>query len=337
MRSQIPVCALLIVWLTAGTQGAEKGWHPGIDEARRAAAGSRKPMLIHFHAWYCGPCQRMDREVFSREDVQQLLSHRLAAVKIDITQEPDIAGTYRATTVPRDVVVFPDGTHETVNIGYMNRSSYLTLLNDIASRSEKGKSGQNSPGIARLTEEKPVPAPRDADARTPQAESAGQNGMNDIPSIASVGDQSSFTPPARATIPSLTDEGDGIFSEPPIIGLEGFCPVQLIKNREWTPGQSGIMADYRDIRYRFASESDREEFLENPARYAPQDLGCDPVVLASDRRAMPGSIRYGAFFDERLYLFRSAENRAEFRKNPLQYSQLRSAVRVEQLEGIRFN
>jgi YHS domain-containing protein len=76
-------------------------------------------------------------------------------------------------------------------------------------------------------------------------------------------------------------------------------------------------------------------FEQNPRRYAPQNLGCDPVLLLSDQRAISGRIQYGAFFDGNLYLFRSEDNRALFRKNPLRYTRIRHAVRVEEIEGRR--
>jgi YHS domain-containing protein len=120
-----------------------------------------------------------------------------------------------------------------------------------------------------------------------------------------------------------------------ITGLDGYCPVRLHDAREWTPGQDSIVADYRDIRYRFASESDRDKFLKNPVEYAPQDLGCDPIVLTKEGKAIAGRIQYGAFFDQRLYLFKSQENRELFKKSPLQYIEIRSALKADQIEDIR--
>ena len=76
--------------------------------------------------------------------------------------------------------------------------------------------------------------------------------------------------------------------------------------------------------------------MKNPSVYAPQDLGCDPIVLTADHKAVTGSIRYGAFFDQRLYLFRSAENRDYFKQNPLKFTHIRSAVKADQIEGSRF-
>ncbi|MCA9059314.1 MAG: hypothetical protein KDA85_12480, partial [Planctomycetaceae bacterium] len=101
-------------------------------------------------------------------------------------------------------------------------------------------------------------------------------------------------------------------------------------------GNSELRETYRGIEYHFAGRAEREEFLKDPAQFAPQNLGCDPVLLSKTLRAVNGSIRFGAFFDNRLYLFVSDSSKAEFKKNPLQFTRIRSAVRVEQLEGSSF-
>ena len=140
----------------------------------------------------------------------------------------------------------------------------------------------------------------------------------------------------NAAAESGVSSGEVPTAEPLILGLEGFCPVRLHHNREWTAGQETLSTDYRGIRYQFSGTAERDAFLKNPAEYAPQDLGCDPVVLTDVQKAVTGSIRFGAFFDERLYLFRSPENRDQFKKNPLKFTRIRSALKVDQIEGTRF-
>ena len=123
---------------------------------------------------------------------------------------------------------------------------------------------------------------------------------------------------------------------PVLVGLEGFCPVTLSQSREWVAGDKLIAEEYKGIKYYFSSENARSEFVKNPSRYAPQNLGCDPVVLLSAQKAVTGSIRYGAFFDNQLYLFSSLENKDEFKKSPLRFSRIRQAIRIDQIQGTRF-
>ncbi|MBC7966520.1 MAG: thioredoxin family protein [Fuerstia sp.] len=309
MRMKFLFSAVLFAASASACQGQTHGWHAAFEQARTAAESGSQPILIHFHAWYCGPCQRMDRELFADPQVQQALTDGMASVKVDVTQEPDLASRCGATSVPRDVVMFPDGTIETLNVGYMQKPQYLNLLRDISAR---GK----SMSVPKPTDPAPANTVVSNGSPEPAATASSDAAGNSAPIVVS-----------EASEPSI---------DPPLIGLEGFCPVLLHDKREWTAGNEKITTDYRGVRYVFSSEASRDVFLKNPSLYAPQDLGCDAVVLTDTQRAVTGSIRFGAFFDERLYLFQSPENRAQFKQNPLKFVRIRSALRVDQVEGSKF-
>ncbi len=296
MRSMVILSVLASAVVSSPCEAQSDGWQSEFSSAKAAADNSGVPILLHFYAWYCGPCQRMDRDVFSDHQVQQSLSDGISSVKVDVTQDPELASQFGATTVPRDVVIYPDGTSQTLHVGYVSKSSYLSMLRDIAARGRT------------------MVVPRPVDPST----AANPDIVNNVA--------------AKSVIPADAEPS----VEPLILGLEGFCPVRLHDKREWTAGQEAVLADYRGIRYQFSGETERAAFLKNPAEYAPQDLGCDPVVLTDVQKAVTGSIRYGAFFDERLYLFRSPENRDQFKKNPLKFTRIRSALKVDQIEGTRF-
>ncbi len=296
MRIMVILPVLACTAMSSLCEAQSDGWKPGFVSAKSAADSAGLPVLIHFHAWYCGPCQRMDRDVFSDHQVQQSLSDGISSVQVDVSQDPDLAGQYGASTVPRDVVLYPDGSSQTLNIGYLSRSLYLSMLRDIAARGRA------------MT----VPRPADPMPDANPAIVSSENAATSVPAD-SVSSAASL-----------------------ILGLEGFCPVRLHDKREWTAGQELLSADYRGIRYQFSGETERDTFLKNPSEYAPQDLGCDPVVLTDVQKAVTGSIRFGAFFDERLYLFQSPQNRDQFKKNPLKFTRIRSALKADQIEGTRF-
>lgn len=289
-----------LVMAASGTSVvAGDGWLESYTAAKDTVESDGGAILIHFHAWYCGPCKQMDANVFSDAAVQRALRDGLASIKVDTTHDPELAAKYGADTVPRDVVVFPDGTVETLNIGYMNKGSYLNLLRETADRARRMS----------------VPTPVDTKEKQKPVEHPQNTGIQ------------------PETTKSDANEAS---IDPPLIGLDGFCPVHLHDKREWIPGQEKITADHRGVRYLFASETDRTAFLKDPARYAPQDLGCDPVILTKDHKAVAGSIRFGAFFDNRLYLFTTASNRDQFKAKPLQFTEIRSALRAENIEGASF-
>ena len=125
----------------------------------------------------------------------------------------------------------------------------------------------------------------------------------------------------------------GGHSDGEIIGLSGYCPVMLSEAKQWKPGKANLAERYRGVLYYFSGHEKRLEFLKNPDRYAPRNLGCDPVVLLNEQRAVTGRIRYGAFFDGKLYLFRTEESRRKFKLHPLRYTRIQHAVRPSELTG----
>ena len=308
---------ILMLWLT-GTAAAGPGWRSSFEEARAVAARDQVPLLIHFHAPWCGPCQQMDRDVFSSLAVKRALAEGLAAVKVDTSERPDVSRRYGVSTVPRDVVVYPDGRSETLSVGYIPRSAYLSMLRDVASRGrmmvlerQEAEEAEENRDVAR-----PLP---DSWSR---AENAGDEETGSDTAEA----------PETAAAPGGRDDDDDE-SEGEIIGLGGYCPVLLSDRRQWVRGRPELTERWRGVLYRFSGPQQRDRFLKNPDRYAPRNLGCDPVVLLREQRAVTGRIRYGLFFDGGLYLFRTAENREEFRRRPLKYTRIQHAVKPHELSG----
>ena len=61
-------------------------------------------------------------------------------------------------------------------------------------------------------------------------------------------------------------------------------------------------------------------------------LGCDPVILWESDKAVAGDIRFGAFFDDELFLFKSDERRRQFKASPEKYMRLQHALKADQIE-----
>ncbi len=53
------------------------------------------------------------------------------------------------------------------------------------------------------------------------------------------------------------------------LGLRGYDPVAYFAVGAPVEGLEAITASHADVTYRFASEANRDRFLENPAQYAP--------------------------------------------------------------------
>jgi YHS domain-containing protein len=120
-----------------------------------------------------------------------------------------------------------------------------------------------------------------------------------------------------------------------VIGLRGYSPIALVTARAWVPGNQRFAWGYKGIIYYMASPAELQRFKENPERYAPQVLGCDPVILDITDRAVPGDIRYAAFFDGELYLFVSEKSRQAFRQDPERYVRTKHVLKVDELDDMR--
>jgi YHS domain-containing protein/thiol-disulfide isomerase/thioredoxin len=116
--------------------------------------------------------------------------------------------------------------------------------------------------------------------------------------------------------------------------LLGYSPVALWDHRKWEKGSPQHAAEYRGQMYYMSSAKELEKFQMNMARYAPQFLGCDPVLISKDDRAVAGSTRYGAFYDEELYLFTSDANRKLFKSNPDRYVREKVVLNIDQIETV---
>jgi len=108
-----------------------------------------------------------------------------------------------------------------------------------------------------------------------------------------------------------------------LLGLEGFSPVVLREERQWVAGSGEFVSEYQGIVYHLQSEQEKQTFDSDPGRYAPQLLECDPVEMYFTDKAVHGSTQYGAYFDGKLYLFVSHDNRETFKKSPLKFTETR--------------
>lgn len=272
--------ATLVTCLSLASVDAGEGWYGSYDEARQVSERDGVPLLIHFHASYCGPCRQMNSVVFSQTDIQRQLREGIAAVEIDIDHRRDLTEQFGVQTVPCDFMVIPGQSPVMLNAGFKSAFGYRDLLRSVAARGAQ--------------------MPRKVKVETP-----------------------------RVVVKKTVEPAK------PGVGLKGFCPVLLIKDREWVAGKSQLTAEDRGIVYHFSSEAARGEFRRNPRKFTPQNLGCDPVTLYVDQQAISGQIQYGAFFDNQLFLFETPENRATFKDNPLKYGRIRHALKVDDLKSRR--
>ena len=103
------------------------------------------------------------------------------------------------------------------------------------------------------------------------------------------------------------------------VGLDGFCPVCIVKGGKWERGTEQFQTVYDGITWRFPSAEAMEMFTQNPAAFVPAMNGDCIVCYAKAGKRIAGDIRHGVFFRNRVYLFPSPEEREVFVANPTHY------------------
>ncbi|HEV7998521.1 MAG TPA: thioredoxin family protein [Planctomycetaceae bacterium] len=324
MQSLQSCCLFLctILTITSPALAAEYSsptWRHDFHAAEAEAKRLNRPLLVHFHAKWCGPCQTMNREVLSDPAVLGQLGSTVIAVKIDSDEHPDLVARFGIDKLPTDIFLDPSGYVLDRSSGMSDREQYMSLI----ARADSRFAQTHRAHIALQT--KPVmrePASLARATPGPIAPNPIRRPPQDRPLIAGT------TPPGNLKLSP---------SKHPFaaVGLRGFSPVSLVADRKWMRGNDRWACDYEGITYYMNSAEELKQFKDGADRFAPQVLGCDPVILDITDRAVSGDIRYAAFFDGELYLFVSEKSRQAFREDPDRFVRTKHVLKIDDLEDKR--
>jgi len=103
-------------------------------------------------------------------------------------------------------------------------------------------------------------------------------------------------------------------------GLKGFCPVVLRDRRDLVDAKAEFVATHKARTYHFSSAAAKAAFDEHPEKYAPAGAGLDVVRLANHGDRVDGSLDYAVWFQDRLYLFSTADSLRTFTITPTDYA-----------------
>jgi thiol-disulfide isomerase/thioredoxin/YHS domain-containing protein len=303
----------------AGEYGSPT-WRHDFRAAEAEARRLDRPLLVHFHAKWCGPCQMMNREVLSDPTVLGQLDAAVVAVKIDSDEHPDLVKRFGVESLPTDIFLDPSGFILDRSSGMCDRERYLSQIARIDLRFSQSHKARivvrtkpverETPALSHVTPPPIAPNP----IRRPPT-------------------------PERPLMASTTSPGPGRLA--PLrrpfaaVGLRGFSPVSLVADRKWMRGSDRWSWQYEGITYYMNSEEELKQFKDGADRFAPQVLGCDPVILDVTDRAVSGDIRFAAFFDGELYLFVSEKSRQAFRQDPDRFVRTKHVLKIDDLEDKR--
>lgn len=117
-----------VIFLTVVFTGkASVNWMDSLEEAKKLSKIMNKPILVDFWATWCGPCKQMDSDVWSKEEIKQLIKYYIP-VKIDIDSHQHLARTYSIKGIPNVLILDSWGNKLYQSVGYKHKGRVKELL-----------------------------------------------------------------------------------------------------------------------------------------------------------------------------------------------------------------
>ena len=103
-------------------------WSDDYNAAMALAGQQEKPVLIAFHAKWCGYCTKMKKTTYHAPEVLKAMQD-FVPIMIDTDKQGDIAQKYKVGPIPDYIIAKPDGTVVTRFLGYYNPDDFVAKLN----------------------------------------------------------------------------------------------------------------------------------------------------------------------------------------------------------------
>lgn len=133
----LPLLLILVATTALAEEKKSKLWVSSYEQARKIAQQEDRPILLHFYASWCIPCQRMEREVLNSTIVAKELGQKVLAVKIDSDKRPDLVRQFGIQSLPTDLFVDPNGRILGNATGFRSERDYITLVSAVEERYSK--------------------------------------------------------------------------------------------------------------------------------------------------------------------------------------------------------
>jgi protein disulfide-isomerase len=332
--------AIVVVLLFTSTVRANQGlqWHFDLESAKRAAAQTNRPILVHFWSPSCAPCVKLEQDVYSRPEVKRTLESTFVLARLNVEDYPATASNFGVKSWPADVILAPDGQFVTLLKCPLVADQYLAQL---------GQFARSPTQLATATQVATGGPPRSGFPTSANMPSIGAAANAPIGATTPVFQTSGPAPANQAAVNQaapnqVTAAAPVLGSGPPHSGamadrIERYDfraalqqspqPPQMQQAPYQPPGQTGVQQSMAP-QHQLATAQTYDQV---PALAAPQVAlgGLCPVQLHRVRqfvhdkaryKATMGDPRYGVVHRGRTYLFSSPVEQQEFLRDPDRFS-----------------
>lgn len=124
---------MLISSVATATAQDAVPWARSLEEAQQIAGQRGQLILLHFYGDNCPPCRALESNVFPKPEFARGLTANYVPVKINASQNRQLAARYGVDRWPVDVVVTADGTPLTKpTVSPQDSNKFLANLDQIA-------------------------------------------------------------------------------------------------------------------------------------------------------------------------------------------------------------
>lgn len=261
-----------VLLLSTCASGADF-WLTDLNEAREQADRLNRPILCHFGATWCAPCQQMERNVLKQQKVLEQLGASVIGLKIDADQHPELMKRFGIERFPTDVIIEPTGARLVQSTGVHTQDQYLAMVNRACSR--------YADLLAQRDAKKSTPIPDTAEAAEPDA-SVVKSGTAELTlegycpvslweSRRWVKGEEQYAAEYQGVKVLLSSkEAQDKFESNPKRYLPRFLgcdPVVVWETDRAVPGKIDFAAFYDEELFLFSSNDNRAKFKSSPDQY----------------------------------------------------------------------
>jgi len=105
-------------------------WFTSLEEARAEAAKTNKLIFADFMAEWCGPCKKMEVDLFPT-DRFKALTKKVVLLKIDVDRQPAIARAYNIEAMPTQMVLNAKGEVVSKTVGYGDPAGFFAWIDPV--------------------------------------------------------------------------------------------------------------------------------------------------------------------------------------------------------------